>query len=143
MITTTARLLVTSITRALFSLERSHGRQRARKNARKRALGALRDIRVFIDGKYPTLNPDGSERKKPEKKFPCCPVCRIPCDSWTGLVKHLRRNHQIGYDTGVGTYCVCGKKFSEEKGCGMHLQRQPDLKAHITIGRLGQNGATK
>jgi hypothetical protein len=41
--------------KTLVALEGTDGRQRARKNARTRALGALRQVRVVVDTVYPPI----------------------------------------------------------------------------------------
>lgn len=129
--------LLSALSHTLRALERSSGRQRARKNARKAAIHNLRNIRTYIDQTYPPLLPDGSEKPK-VTKHPCCPVCKIPTKTWEDLAKHLRKYHQLVQDTGAAIYCACGNRFKDERACGRHLFMQQDLKAHVTIARMGR-----
>lgn len=110
---------------------------RAQKNSRQRLYGLLRQASNIIKG-------DGGRR-------PCvlCPLCFVPISGWSRLARHLLKKH--GYEhyhsvglPGMTAMCPCGFRVAAtNKGMahfGSHLRGQKNLKAHLTLNRVGSNG---
>ena len=135
--------ILADLAQVIRALERSAGRPRARKNARRKASSRLRALRDEINQRYPAYDADGKELHPPARRSPRCAICGRVFFGWKDVAIHMRTQHGFGGNHGGRYTCVCGAVFESLKGVGIHLAKQVDPKAHATIGRLAQNGATK
>lgn len=100
---------------------------------RKRARRAVKAAYMKLLEAFPPMTKEGEERIK--AKRPCCPLCRIPCKSWSFLAKHLKINHcQINPNGTATRYCpACGKRCRVAHHLAA-LHRSGKLLQHVVAG---------
>jgi len=152
-LTTDTYRMPREITDAVERLRRSDSTV-TRRNARKNFKSKVDAFERIMLNHHPPLDKDSTPLTPVKKRGYYCHLCNVPFGPIKGFITHITKAHLEsrqalksspttiwgGQDEEVMEYkCWCGKWF-KKRGLTIHLCKIPDIKSHMFIGLMNNQG---